>query len=220
VFIGSFDGYFYALDASTGAQKWRYRTGEDPVIHNQEGITSSAAVVDGVVYFGCRDSHLYFLDAETGQRTWEFFAGGGWISNSPAVTKGKVYFGGGSDKRFHALDAKTGADLFSLDVAAGTFASPAITGNILYLATFTSELRAIDLTTHSLVWTFQVPTEGQETAPKASASPSPLKPLLFYDDRVAAMTRKFQSGVHLSSPVVAGGVLYIGNTNGALYALE
>lgn len=221
VFIGSFDGYFYALDATTGAQKWRYRTGEDPVIHNQEGITSSAAIVDGIVYFGCRDSHLYFLDADSGQRIWEFFGGGGWISNSPSVKDGKVYFGTGSDKRFAALDAKTGAPVFSLDVGTGTFASTAIAGDHLYLATFSNELRAIDLKTHQIAWTFQLPGATQEPNSKAVASTtSPLKPLPFYDDRVAAMAKKFQSGIFLSSPVVVGNVLYIGNTDGVLYALE
>jgi len=214
LFVGGFDGYFYALDAATGKEKWRHKTGEDNVIHNQEGITSSAAVVDGVVYVGCRDSHLYFLDAETGQRTWEIFAGGGWVSNSPPVKDGKVYTGGGSDRRFHAMNAKTGAELFSLDVAGGTFASPAIAGNFLYLATFDSNLRAIDLTTNTIAWKFELhPAE-------APAPAGTLKLLSFYDDRVAFMAKKLQSGVFLSSPVVVGNTIYIGNTDGALYALK
>lgn len=58
VFIGRWDSYFYAIDASTGLEKRRFKTGEDPDIHNQVGIQSSAAVLEGTVYFGCRDSHL------------------------------------------------------------------------------------------------------------------------------------------------------------------
>lgn len=54
LYIGSWDSYFYALDAKTGRERWRFKTGTDPKIHNQEGIQSSAAVADGVVYFGCR----------------------------------------------------------------------------------------------------------------------------------------------------------------------
>ena len=46
-------------DAATGKEKWRFKTGEDPKIHNQVGIQSSAAVADGTVYFGCRDSNFY-----------------------------------------------------------------------------------------------------------------------------------------------------------------
>ncbi len=216
VYIGSFDTYFYALDAATGKMKWSHKTGEDTVIHNQEGITSTAAVVNGVIYVGCRDSHVYYLDADSGQRIFEFFAGGGWISNSPSIKDGKVYFGSGSDHRFQALDAKSGAPVFSVDVGTGTFASTAIAGNLVYLATFSNELRAIDPTTHQQVWSFKLGPE----APAVKPAEGPLKQLLFYDDRVAAMVKRFDSGIFLSSPVVVGNVIYIGSTDGALYALQ
>jgi eukaryotic-like serine/threonine-protein kinase len=72
VYIGSWDSYFYAIDAATGKEKWRFKTGVDPDTHNQEGIQSSAAVADGIVYFGCRDSNFYVLDASTGQKKWSF----------------------------------------------------------------------------------------------------------------------------------------------------
>lgn len=215
LFIGGFDTFFYALDANTGEEKWRHKTGEDPSIHNQEGITSSAAVADGMVYVGCRDSHLYFLDAETGRRKTEFFGGGGWISNSPAVKDGRLYFGGGSDRRFQWLDSKTAAPVYSLNIEAGTFASPAIAGNLLYVATFNNELRAFDLTTHNVVWKFNTGSPGQETAEK----PGSLQPLNFYDDRVGDMVNRFNRGIFLSSPVVVGNVVYIASTDGALYAL-
>ena len=72
LYIGSWDSYFYALDAASGRQRWRFKTGEDPNINNQVGIQSSAVVADGVVYFGCRDSHLYALDAASGAKRWAF----------------------------------------------------------------------------------------------------------------------------------------------------
>jgi len=70
LFIGSWDSWFYALDAATGQQKWRFKTGEDHDIYNQVGIQSSATVADGIVYFGCRDSNFYALDAATGEKKW------------------------------------------------------------------------------------------------------------------------------------------------------
>jgi eukaryotic-like serine/threonine-protein kinase len=221
LFIGGFDTFFYALNATTGEEKWRYKTGEDPSIHNQEGITSSAAVADGIVYFGCRDSHLYFLEAETGRRITEFFGGGGWISNSPAIKDGKVYFGGGSDGHFQWLDSKTGTAVYSLNIEAGTFASPVIAGNLLYVATFSNELKAFDLTTHNVIWKFNTVSPGQEAAAKSSAKPEPgpLQRLNFYDDRVGDMVNRLNRGIFLSSPVVVRNVVYIASTDGALYAL-
>ena len=93
VFFGSWDSYFYAVDARTGQEKWRFHGGEDAVIHNQVGFQSSPAVVNGVVYTGCRDSKLYAIDAATGSEKWRFNASGSWVISSPAVAHGKVIFG-------------------------------------------------------------------------------------------------------------------------------
>ena len=46
------------------AVRWRY---EAP-----EAITSSAAIVDGVVYVGCDDEHLYAIDLEEGSVKWRY----------------------------------------------------------------------------------------------------------------------------------------------------
>ena len=115
LFIGSWDSYFYALDATTGKEKWRFKTGEDHNIYNQVGIQSSAAVMDGVVYFGCRDSNFYALDARTGEKKWAFNNKGSWVITSPAVQDGKVYFATSDTAMVYALDAKTGAPIFSLN---------------------------------------------------------------------------------------------------------
>src|SRR4029077_11834569 len=102
------DSFFYALDAATGKEKWRFKTGEDADIHNQVGIQSSPAVVDGVVYFGCRDSKVYAVDAATGQQKWAFSNKGSWVIASPAISDGRVYFATSDTGLFHALDANTG----------------------------------------------------------------------------------------------------------------
>jgi len=35
VYVGSWDSFFYALDATTGKEKWRYKTGEDHDIYTR-----------------------------------------------------------------------------------------------------------------------------------------------------------------------------------------
>ena len=58
VYVGSYDGNVYALNASTGAELWSYTTGA--------ALDSSPAVANGVVYVGSLDYNVYRLHATTG----------------------------------------------------------------------------------------------------------------------------------------------------------
>ena len=78
VYVGSWDGYEYAFNATTGALKWKTLTGitHDPPCHPPDiGITSSAAVVNGVVYVGGGDAYWYALNATDGSVLWKVFTG-------------------------------------------------------------------------------------------------------------------------------------------------
>ena len=146
VFVGSWDSYFYAIDASTGRERWRFKTGEDADTHNQVGIQSSAAVVDGMIYFGCRDSHLYALDAKSGEKKWAFSGNGSWVVASPAVREGKVYFATSDTSLVDEVDARSGAVLRSLGLNHWyLYSSPAIAGNTLYVGSTQGKLVAVDL---------------------------------------------------------------------------
>jgi polyvinyl alcohol dehydrogenase (cytochrome) len=89
VYVGAWDGFFYALDAKTGAMKWQFQLDCQPAIlpipqqclapgqtepnrMDTDGgmVTSSAAVDSGVVYFGGGRT-LYALDAKTGALVWK-----------------------------------------------------------------------------------------------------------------------------------------------------
>ena len=224
VFIGSWDSYFYALDAATGKEKWRFKTGDDPDIHNQVGIQSSAAVVDGIVYFGCRDSHLYALDAGTGQKKWAFPTNGSWVITSPAVRNGKVYFATSDSGLFYELDAGSGAAVFSLKFQGWpTFSSPAIAGDMLYVGSTSGRLNAVDLANRKIAWTFETDASKQNgpayTKPDGTADYYAAFASDFYDDLMLGYGKLLTVGPVLSSPVAVDNVIYVGGTDGYLYAL-
>jgi eukaryotic-like serine/threonine-protein kinase len=224
VYIGSWDTYFYALDASNGLLKWRFKTGVDAEIHNQEGITSSAAVVDGIVYFGCRDGHLYALDASTGRKKWSFDAEHAWVTSSPAVRDGRVYFGAGTTHVFLAVDAKTGAQLFSVGVARGILASPTIAGDFAYIGNFDGTLSAIDLRSRRVAWVFQtdsarVAAAAFERAGGNLVTGADSAEHGFYDERVMNFAKSNANAI-LSSAVVVKGLVFLGSADGNLYALQ
>lgn len=223
LFVGSWDSYFYAIDATSGKEKWRFKTGDDPDAHNQVGIQSSALVSGGMVYFGCRDSNLYALETATGEKKWAYNNKGSWVIGSPTTQNGKVYFTTSDSGLFHALDAKSGGEVFSLKFSWPMFSSPAIAGNTLYLGTHDGKLVAIDLATQKLAWIFQ--TDGSReysavyTKPDGSPNYETVFTENFYDNMVAGVSKMLALGTVLSSPVIVEDVVYFGSTDGNLYAL-
>ena len=155
VYFGSWDSYFYAVDAATGAQKWRFHGGEDPLIHNQVGFQSSPAVVDGVVYTGCRDSNLYAIDAATGSEKWRFDDAGSWVVSSPAVTNGKVIFGTSDSSLYLVLDAETGKPIVRKQGKAFCSRRRRSRATRSYVGVLNGTLEARDLTSGDLLWEFQ-----------------------------------------------------------------
>jgi outer membrane protein assembly factor BamB len=224
LYIGSWDSYFYALDAASGSEVWRFKTGEDPDIHNQVGIQSSATVVDGVVYFGCRDSNLYAVDAATGKEKWRFNNKGSWVISSPAVKDGLVYFATSDTSTFYAVDARTGALAKSAKFSWVFFSSPAIAGNTAYIGGQDGKLLAIDLASAKVAWTFQTDGSKKNLAAHSKADGSPNYETAFisnfYDDMVAGVATMHEVGMILASPVISGKTIYVGSTDGNLYALE
>jgi outer membrane protein assembly factor BamB len=224
LYIGSWDTYLYALDATSGKELWRFKTGEDAEIHNHVGIQASPAIADGTVYFGCRDSNVYALDAKTGKQKWLYSTKGSWVNNSAAVYDGKVFFGTSLPGLLHAVDAKTGAEIFSLDTKFPVFASIAIANDMLYFGTLDGKFTAVDLKTQKPVWVFQSDTSKQNLPaiqnPDGTLNFGVIMSQNFYDDMVIAVGKLLSVGSILSSPVVVKDVIYVGSTDGNLYALD
>ncbi|MFQ5807790.1 MAG: PQQ-binding-like beta-propeller repeat protein, partial [Phycisphaerae bacterium] len=79
--------------------RWKYET--------PEPISSTAAIVAGVVYVGSDEGALYALDLASGRLKWRH-QNGEVIESSPAVIDGMVIFGDDAGV-LHACDANTGA---------------------------------------------------------------------------------------------------------------
>lgn len=77
-YIGAWDGYEYAINTTTGAVIWKTNLGTNvdagcnPSVI---GVTSAAAVVNGVVYVGGGGPYWYALNATTGAVLWKVYTG-------------------------------------------------------------------------------------------------------------------------------------------------
>jgi outer membrane protein assembly factor BamB len=226
VYVGSWDSVLYALDAATGAKKWTFQAGKDPAIHNQEGFQSSPAVVDGTVYVGCRDAHLYALDAATGRRKWDYPTSKSWVIATPAVKDGVVYVGTSDSSRFMAIDARTGRLKWNFNARAYMFSSAAIAGDLAYAGDHNGRLYAVDTKTGTLAWEFV--TDAARADPQKILNPdgSLKQEVLFapffgdFQDMYLTIYRFASIGAIVSSPAVAGGVVFVGSMDGNVYALK
>jgi eukaryotic-like serine/threonine-protein kinase len=225
LYIGSWDSYFYAFDADTGQEKWRYKAGEDPVSHNQIGFQSSAAIADGTVYVGCRDGHVYAFDAATGRKKWDYSTSQSWVNTTPAVHDGVVYTGTCDSHRFHALDARTGRLRFMLDAKSCLVSSPALAEDMVYIGSFNGKLYAIDSKAGKIAWEFQTEASKQDRfkvlEPDGSFNETLNSPVFHdFEDMYLSVYRTFSVGAIISSPVIDRATIYVGSTDGSLYALE
>lgn len=104
------------------------------------------------------------------------------------------------------------------------FSSPAIAGSMLYIGSHEGKLIAIDLKAQKPAWEFQTDASRQNGATFTKPDGTPNYDAAFtedfYDDMVAGVRKMFALGTILLSPVVVDGVIYVGSTDGNLYALE
>ena len=225
IVIGSWDSYLYALDAATGAQKWRFHGGEDPDIHNQVGFQSSPAVVDGMVYVGCRDAHVYALDAATGRKKWDYPTSKSWVNGTPAVRDGTVYVGTSDTSRFMALDARTGRLKFTYTAGAYIFSSAALAGDLAYFGSHNGRLYAVNAKTGDLAWQFQTEGAKRDSMKILNADGGLNREAMTptfgdFQDMYVDFYRFVSVGAIMGSPAVEEGVVYVGSTDGNLYALK
>ena len=97
IYVGSNDNYIYAVDASSGKEKWKYLTGG-------KVMSSPSLSSDGKsLYVGCSDSILYSLNTNDGKLRWKYHTlTGFFLDSSPAVLDNFVYIGS-SDSTVYAI---------------------------------------------------------------------------------------------------------------------
>ncbi len=151
LYVGSWDGYLYALDASSGALKWKYKTGSMIT-------TSGPAVVSGVVYVGAENGTVYAVNASNGSLKWKRSIGGS-IRSSPAVSGGTLYIGNmvkaiptGMNGYVYALNANTGGVKWVSDKTWAVRTSPAVADGKVFFGSDASKVFALNATTGAQIW--------------------------------------------------------------------
>ncbi|MFI9309804.1 outer membrane protein assembly factor BamB family protein [Streptomyces triculaminicus] len=122
VYIADYLGTVYALDATTGRDRWRIAT-------EARQSTEPVLVSAGAVHLGS-GSALYTLDAVTGTPRWRF-AAGGEIVGAPVVADGRVHFGS-ADHCLYTVDAAGGQLRWKLATGGEITGSPVAAAGVVY----------------------------------------------------------------------------------------
>jgi outer membrane protein assembly factor BamB len=248
VYFVSYDGKLYALDAKSGVKKWEFATeGErhfqapgihgvaprSQIIFDPFDIFLSSPAVDGnAVYFGSGDGNIYCVDAASGKLRWKFKTGD-VVHASPAVVDGVVYVGSW-DSYLYALDAATGAEKWRFKSGedkqmynqVGFQSSPAVVDGVVYVGCRDAHLYAIDARTGEKKWDYFANMSWVNSTPalsdgKVYAGTSDSGRFFSFDTSSGKISIDIKvGGLFFSSPAIAGGLAYIGNHTGKLYAID
>ena len=151
----------YALDASTGARLWDFRTHSAGFRFQQ--VVSSPVVADGIVYFTSESrargtAYLHALDAMTGVHLWEVEPE--YHVGTPTIAGGVAYFAAGDirSNHLHAVDALS-RELIRrvrhelMEKHDDTYGQvKRIAGGVAYVSSGNLSILAVDASTLQLMW--------------------------------------------------------------------
>ncbi|MDX6476146.1 MAG: hypothetical protein QOH95_1657, partial [Gaiellaceae bacterium] len=188
LFLSTFDGRFYALDARTGRALWRWDS-------HRCGWASPAIagplVIEAFIGHACaldvpgQDGEVVAFERRTGAIRWRRTVGP--TETSPLVVHGLVYVGDWSG-RVTALDAGTGRTRWTYRAGGALKSSPTLAGGLVVIGAYDGHVYALAARTGRLVW-------------RASSQP-----------------RLGSQGSFYSTPAAAYDRIYIGSTDGKMYS--
>jgi outer membrane protein assembly factor BamB len=196
-----------------------------------QGLISSPAVVNGVVYVGSVDHSVYAYNAGTGAKLWSYVTAGN-VFSSPAVVNGVVYVGSAGANHtiagnVYALNAGTGVLLWQFAATSEVEASPTVANGVVYIGADDGKVYALNAATGAALWTIDL---GGIRA--AIVSPPAVANGVVYicdtDEKVHAVNASTgaqlwiftaNSGIE-AAPAVVNGVVYAGADDSNVYALN
>jgi outer membrane protein assembly factor BamB len=137
---------------------------------------------------------------------WKFKTGGRVLS-SPLVV-GEAAYVGSTDGSLYAINRSDGTQRWKFDTRGPISSSPAYHDGLVYITSVDGNLYAVDAATGTVRWSFATKGERRFTAPGIHGA----------IPRTERMPDPFD--VFLSSPTIAGGLVYFGSGDQHVYALD
>jgi len=220
LYVNSFEGEVFAIDADTGKIRWRRNFG---------GTKPSTPAIDGPrLFVSSRDGTVTALDRARGRQLWQVRTAGK-VESSPVVVDGLVYFGS-TDGRLFAVRADTGRVRWAYDTGGRINASPSVSGSRVCISTYAGSVFCLDRKTGARLWSTYI---RRDTFRYESfyASPSTDGARIYTvarSGKVVALDAEDGDllwtarvgGLGYTTPAVADGLVFVGGFDGKLRALR
>jgi outer membrane protein assembly factor BamB len=115
---------------------------------------STPVIIDEYLIVGTGDKGLVAFNKTSFEEVWRFETGPALfmtipyarpvvrsVDTSPVISGDVVYFGA-SDGWFYGLDSRTGKEFWKIELGAPVFTSPAVSGNMIFIADFSGNIYA------------------------------------------------------------------------------
>ena len=143
LYVNTFEGATYSIEAATGKVNWRRRVG---------GTLPSSPAIDGPnVIVASQSGTVTALDRRKGRVVWQVSTSGK-VESSPVVVDGLVYFGS-HDGRLFAVSAKNGRVRWAYDTGGRINASPSVFGGRVCFGNYAGAIVCLDKDTGRELWT-------------------------------------------------------------------
>lgn len=223
VYVGSDDGYLYALNSESGDEAWN--------LDLDYGLSNAPMLVDGTLYMSDRGL-LNAVDPHTGEQEWFFDTAGG--TRSPAIADGICYTAGG--RGVHAVDLEEAAETWpdhaeeEWHFETDDFVTTALTytdGDV-YFGGRDAHVYALDVETGEPRWEFEIDDEIHHSAPTVAdgtvVAPTSAGTVYGIDQETGderwTYEIRFSRLRTFTAPTVADGTVYVGSVEDALHALD
>jgi outer membrane protein assembly factor BamB len=217
---GGSSNYVYALNATTGAVRWKVLVNRDVTIKGQDGsgpydlgYLTAPVINNGTLYVGARDGKFFALDAATGKQHWVYMASATALVSDPVTIDGTIYYNytiydggpvvvdqgvmyGSLHNALFAVDVKTGKQLWSKKVDSHQILNgPVVVNGAIYLSSYEESNHSNPFNETGAIYAY-ASTDGRQ------------------------LWQHNVDGWVLSSPTIDHEVVYFGTFNFKLYALK
>jgi len=249
LYINNYDGFLYALNVKSGNVIWKlkvkkdlpktgyglnYCTPKDSLMDDLWDFYSSSPTIEkekDILYFGCGYS-MYAVNTKKGTVLWQFDTVG-VIHSTPAIYKNKIFFGCW-DGKIYSVNTQTGKKEWDYQTLLdnenhnleGIQSSPTVFDSTVVFGSRDSYIYAFNIMNGSLIWKQKfsstwMPCSFAYDGKNLYTGSSDIAKFFILNKKDGATIKSVSTGTYtFSTPALANDIVFIGSTNGALYAIN